>query len=179
MEAPTYFSIYLSGFLVKTALYGMFVFLGCVKLSPLFNLFLVVSLYGVIDSSLKMWVQVDLKKLIAYGTIQEMNLILISFLVGTATSVKAGSLFIIAHTLLSTIFFLLVDSVYRRFNSRTTYNIKGLINSHGYFGYIIFIACLLFAGLPFTLKFVVEVYVFNLVLSLNYSLFFITAFFCN
>lgn len=107
VEAPTYFSIYLSGFLVKTALYGLWVFLYNFYNINIFYIFLSISIFGVIDSSLKMWAQVDLKKLVAYGTIQEMNLILITFIIGTSNSVKAGSLFIIAHTLLSTIFFIM------------------------------------------------------------------------
>jgi len=35
---------------------------------------------GVIDASMKMWGQMDLKKLVAYGTVREMNIIYIAFL---------------------------------------------------------------------------------------------------
>lgn len=179
VEAPTYFSIYLSGFLVKTALYGLWVFLYNFYNINIFYIFLSISIFGVIDSSLKMWAQVDLKKLVAYGTIQEMNLILITFIIGTSNSVKAGSLFIIAHTLLSTIFFLLCDSIYRRFNSRTTLNVRGLFQVQSGLAYCIFVCCIFFSGLPFTLKFIVEVYVYMQILNLNIPILIFIILICN
>lgn len=179
VEAPTYFSIYLSGFLVKTALYGLWVFLYNINNCYFLNFFFIISVFGIIDSSIKMWSQVDLKKLVAYGTIQEMNLILITFLIGTSNSIKSGSLFIIAHTLLSTIFFLLSDTIYRRFNTRTTYNTYGLLNNQSVLGYIIFICCIFFSGLPFTLKFIVEVYVYTQLFNTNFTLMFIIILICN
>lgn len=178
VEAPTYFSIYLSGFLVKTALYGLWVF--CFK-NPnnLMLFFLVVSVVGIIDSSLKMWSQVDLKKLVAYGTVQEMNLILFCFCLGNLVSIQLILLFILAHTLLSTIFFGLVDSIYKRFNSRSVYAVKGLSQTTPMLAYSIFICCLFFAGLPFTLKFIVEVYVFSQVMSFNFFFLLILILICN
>jgi len=71
--------MYLSGFLVKSAVYGFY------KLTNLFSseinsvLFSTIAMMGVVDASLKMWGQTDLKKLVAYGTIQEMNLIYLTF----------------------------------------------------------------------------------------------------
>ena len=82
VEAPAGFSIFLSGFLVKTAVYGFY------KISNEFgseidtSFFSVFCIMGVLDASLKMWGQLDLKKLVAYGTVQEMNLIYIAFLWG-------------------------------------------------------------------------------------------------
>lgn len=178
VEAPTYFSVYLSGFLVKTALYGVWVltsYTTCVNQ----NLMLAIACIGVIDSSIKMWAQVDLKKLVAYGTIQEMNLILVGILLGTTAAVKAVSLFILAHTILSTMFFILADSIYKRFSSRSVTAVRGLLNASPSLGYTIFICCLLFAGLPFTLKFVVEVYVFVQLFSLNVSLLVVVMLICN
>lgn len=35
-----------------------------------------VALFGAVEASVKMWTQTDFKKLIAFATIQEMNLIL-------------------------------------------------------------------------------------------------------
>jgi formate hydrogenlyase subunit 3/multisubunit Na+/H+ antiporter MnhD subunit len=54
VEAPSGFSIYLSGFLVKSALYGFY------KITNLFHtqinttLFITIAFVGVVDSSLKM-----------------------------------------------------------------------------------------------------------------------------
>lgn len=178
VEAPTYFSIYLSGFLVKTALYGIWLFIYSNNFTYT-AILLVLAVIGVLDSSFKMWSQVDLKKLVAYGTVQEMNLILIGFSLATSTAIKASSLFILAHTILSTIFFLMSDSLYRRFSSRSTSSIRGLTQSTPVLGYALFICCLFFAGLPFTLKFIVEVYIFINLFNLNAFLFTLTIIVCN
>ena len=79
VEAPSGFSIYLSGFLVKSALFGFYKIMYCIDVELNNALFIAVLVTGVVDASLKMWGQTDLKKLVAYATIQEMNLIFIAF----------------------------------------------------------------------------------------------------
>jgi NADH:ubiquinone oxidoreductase subunit 4 (subunit M) len=70
----------LSGFLVKTAIYGFYKISNELGSDIDTSFFSVFCIMGVIDASLKMWGQLDLKKLVAYGTVQEMNLIYIAFL---------------------------------------------------------------------------------------------------
>jgi len=108
-----------------------------------------------------------------------MNLILLGFVIGSNSIIKATSLFILAHTILSTIFFLLSDSLYRRFGTRSTVGVRGLLQLTPVFGFILFTCCLFFAGLPFTLKFIVEVYIFTQLFSLNSSVLIVTIFICN
>jgi formate hydrogenlyase subunit 3/multisubunit Na+/H+ antiporter MnhD subunit len=67
--------MYLSGFLVKTALYGFFKFTSIFGLSINTTFFIFITGFSVIDASIKMFAQADLKKLVAFCTIQEMNLI--------------------------------------------------------------------------------------------------------
>ena len=71
--------MFLSGFLVKSAVYGYYKFsssLGYCDNTVLGSFFCVM---GVLDASIKMWGQTDLKKLVAYATIQEMGLIYLVF----------------------------------------------------------------------------------------------------
>lgn len=75
VEASAGFSMYLSGFLVKTALYGFYKYTNILGLGLNTTFFIVIALVGVVDASIKMFSQIDLKKLVAYCTIQEMNLI--------------------------------------------------------------------------------------------------------
>jgi formate hydrogenlyase subunit 3/multisubunit Na+/H+ antiporter MnhD subunit len=75
VEAPAGFSMYLSGFLVKTALYGFFKYTTILGLGVNTTVFIVITSIGVVDASIKMFSQVDFKKLVAFCTIQEMNLI--------------------------------------------------------------------------------------------------------
>ena len=62
-------------------------------------------MFSVCDVSLKFFSQVDLKKLVAYSTVQEMNLIYIGLLWGSKKSLIYVSIFSLTHTLLSTMFF--------------------------------------------------------------------------
>ena len=167
VEAPSGFSIYLSGFLVKSALYGFY------KISTLLNfeintsLFILITLLGVFDSSLKMWGQTDIKKLVAYGTIQEMNLIYLVFCWGDSSIIIAGIIFTATHAFLSCLMFYLVDCVYRRYHTRSIVEVNGILHITPNLGISILIMTIFFAGLPGTIKFVSEFYIFSSFLELS------------
>ena len=79
VEAASGFSIYLSGFLVKSALYGFYKLTNSLGVNVDTTAYILIAMLGIVDASLKMWGQKILKKLVAYGTIQEMNLIYLTF----------------------------------------------------------------------------------------------------
>jgi len=161
VEAPAGFSIFLSGFLVKTAIYGFF------KISNMLGseidtfFFSIFTIMGVIDASLKMWGQIDLKKLVAYGTVQEMNLIYISFLWGDANLFIGGILFCVTHAFLSSLMFYLVDCIQRRYHTRIISEISGILHTTPNLGISILFMQIFYSGLPGTLKFLSEFYIFS------------------
>lgn len=161
VEASSGFSIYLSGFLVKSALFGFFTITNLIGAELNTALFGVIAFLGAIDASLKMWGQSDLKKLVAYCTIQEMNLILISFLIGDTRLTLAGIIFSAAHAFLSALMFYLVDCIYRRVHSRSIYQVQGLLHCCPNLATAIFLMCVLYAGLPGTIKFSCEFFIFS------------------
>ena len=69
--------------------------------------------------------------------------------------------------------FFIVDCVQRRFNSRNLVEISGLLQATPNLGITIVVMCVLYSGLPNTLKFTCEFYIFSGLLEI--SLFF-TAF---
>lgn len=75
VEASAGFSMYLSGFLVKTALYGFYKYTAILGTGINTTLFITIAGVGIVDASIKMFSQVDLKKLVAFCTVQEMNMI--------------------------------------------------------------------------------------------------------
>ena len=166
VEAPTGFSIYLSGFLVKTAIFGIYKTLSIISIK--FNLypFICIIMLGFLDSSFKFWTQSDIKKLVAYCTVQEMNLIMILFIFGNTNLLSTGILFVVTHALLSGLMFYVVDCVYRRFGSRSIVEVHGILNLCPNLAVIIILMQLCFVGLPGTVKFLVE---FNLVTGLLWS----------
>ena len=171
VEAPSGFSIYLSGFLVKSALFGLYKTLFYIN--SWFNLYplLCLIVLGFFDSSIKFWSQTDLKKLVAYCTIQEMNLLILIFIFGNSKLVYTGVLFVLTHGLLSCLMFFLVDLIYKRYLTRSTTIISGLLVACPNLSLIIIIMQLCFVGIPGTIKFLVE---FNLFTSISLSFPFLT-----
>jgi NADH:ubiquinone oxidoreductase subunit 4 (subunit M) len=109
---------------------------------------------------MKMWGQTDLKKLVAYATIQEMGLVYLTLCFGDTTSMIGGFIFSVTHALLSSIFFFLVDTVSRRFYTRNIVEINGILHLAPNLGIVILISCIFYSGLPGTLKFISELYIF-------------------
>lgn len=179
VEAPAGFSMYLSGFLVKSAIYGFY------KISNLMGseidtfIFSTVCIIGVVDASLKMWGQTDLKKLVAYGTIQEMNLIFLVFCWGDSYGVVGGILFCFMHAILSTLMFFIVDCVQKRFHSRSVVELSGILHLTPNLGITILIMCIFYSGLPGTLKFTSEFYIFNSLFEVSPATCCLVMFFAN
>lgn len=161
VEAPSGFSIYLSGFLVKSALYGFYKLTTSIFMDLNTSFFVMVTMFGVIDSSLKMWGQTDLKKLVAYGTIQEMNLIFLVFCWGDTNAIVGGILFTATHSFLSALMFFLVDCIYRRYHTRSLIEVNGILHMTPNLGIAILVMTVFFSGLPGTIKYITEFYIFS------------------
>lgn len=96
-----------------------------------------------------------------------MNLILISFLWGDGFTLTCGFFFSIAHAALSTLMFYLVDCVQRRYGSRSVFEVSGIATLFPKLGCLIFLMIVCFSGLPGTLKFSCEFYIFSSLLSFS------------
>ena len=128
---------------INTAFFSMFAFLGAM------------------DASFKMWAQTDLKKLVAYGTIQEMSMIYLVLTWGDTFAIYGSLVFCITHGFLSAILFFLVDCVQRRYRTRMITEINGILHTTPNLGIVILFVCIVYAGLPGTMKFVTEFYIFS------------------
>ena len=156
VEAPAGFSIFLSGFLVKAALFCFYYFNLIFETKISNQAVITVALFGAVEASVKMWTQTDFKKLIAFATIQEMNLIL--YLLVSYQNILDYSLilFILIHGWLSTLMFFLVDIIQKKTNSRNIVEISGLAYKFPEIKFIIWFILIFFSGFPLTVKFVIE-----------------------
>lgn len=154
---------------MKSALFGFFKLSNLVFLELNTEFFIFISFLGAIDASFKMWGQSDLKKLVAYCTIQEMNLILIAYLWGDSFIVVCGFFFCAVHAFLSSLMFYLVDCIYRRYHTRSIFAVSGIFTLFPNLGFLIFLMVVFFGGLPGTVKFVCEFYIFSTVLSSSFA----------
>lgn len=156
VESPTAFSIFLSGFLVKSALYCLYILLS--TFTNLVNYYLLGGwvICSLIVSTFGLASQVDLKKLIAWATIQEMSFMLVFLIFKQLYLTHICVIFIILHGLMSSYMFYLVDILQRRFNTRSLSVIKGLHLLSPKASRYLWFLILLFSGFPLTSKFFIE-----------------------
>ena len=179
VESPTAFSIYLSGFLVKSALYCLYMFLSIFNNNDIYISLTVWIIYSLIIGTLGLARQVDIKKLIAWATIQEMSFMLFFLILKQLFLVHTCILFIILHGLMSSYMFYIVDILQRRFKTRSLHFIKGLNLLFPEMTKYIWYLILLFSGFPLTVKFFIEWSVVSLLIETNRFILLIVLFFLN
>lgn len=130
-----------------------------------------VAVFGLIDSSIKLCLQQDLKKIIAMATVFEMNQLLCCMLLCSTSSVEVVNLFILFHTFISASFFYLVEVIYLTTRSRTTNGPKNLLDKSQPLALLLVFFTLLFIGLPATPKFFIELVLFSKLADTNLILF--------
>lgn len=156
VEAPTGFSMFLSGFLVKTAFFCLSQLFFFLYLDIGFNLALSLVLWGVCDASSRMWSLLDIKRLIALATVQEMNMIMIFLFLLSNTNYTILNSFLLIHGLLSVFLFFLVDVVYKQAQTRNLTVLGGLGLSSPHLLIFVWLAILIYRGFPIFSKFLVE-----------------------
>ena len=75
--------------------------------------------------------------------------------------------------------FFLVDCVQRIYNSRSILELSGILHITPNLGILLFFMCILYAGLPGTIKFVCEFYLFGQLIGVSLFFTFLLLFFAN
>jgi len=161
VEASTNFSIFLSGVLVKFAFFGLLKMLITIHLEPTFIYVYPFLIIGIIDAVFKLFYQIDLKKLVAYSTVVEMHWLTICVVSGQSNLMLASFCMMIAHALLSTNSFLLVDAIARRFKTRLLTEVSGLNFLCPKLFLMTLLNSLIFLGFPGSIFFVSEFLFFS------------------
>lgn len=78
------------------------------------------------DATLRLLAQTDLKKIVALTTIIEVNWLNLSYFFGDNSLVFVAHFLLIAHALTTASEFLLVEFIFKRYNSRDYWQISGL-----------------------------------------------------
>jgi len=166
VEASTNFSIFLSGVLVKFAFFGLLKCLISVQLEPTFIYVYPFLTIGIVDAVLKLFYQIDLKKLVAYSTVVEMHWLTICVVSGQSNLMLASFCMLISHALLSTNSFLLVDAIARRFKTRLITEISGINFLCPKLFLCALLNTLIFLGFPGSIFFVSEFLFFSFFIDL-------------
>ena len=181
VEAPAGFSMFLSGFLVKTALY-CFYYISLLFIGTIIKKLCIIWIcFCIGEASIKMWSQTDIKKLVAFATIQEMNMIMLCVLLLQFFNNNVILTFILMHGILSTFMFFLVDQLQKRTQTRNIPLLSGACSKFPYFKLYIWIMLIFYLGFPFTVKFILEWNIATLLLIdfgfVGFIIFFLALFF--
>nr|YP_009073553.1 NADH dehydrogenase subunit 4 [Scirtothrips dorsalis]AIQ81004.1 NADH dehydrogenase subunit 4 [Scirtothrips dorsalis] len=129
VEAPVSGSMILAGVLLKMGGYGIYRVIYIFKFFQLFNsLWIYISVWGGILTSLICIRQVDLKCLVAYSSVSHMAMVIMGFFVFSKLSMMSCFMLMVAHGLCSSGLFYLINVVYERSGSRSLFLNKGLMS---------------------------------------------------
>ncbi|TMC48601.1 MAG: NADH-quinone oxidoreductase subunit M [Chloroflexi bacterium] len=164
VEASTPVSVILAGILLKLGGYGMLrVVLGAFPdAAKRYSLAIVaLAVVSAIWGTLAALAQDDLKRLVAYGSIGHMAIVLLAVGAQSSIALNGAVLQMVAHGFITGLLFLLVGTVYDRTRTRSISRLGGLAWQMPRLTAIWVFAGLASLGLPFLAGFVAEFMVFT------------------
>jgi len=144
VEAPTLGSVILAALLLKIGGYGLFRF--CLILFPEISLYwapfiITIATISMLYSTFTAFVQLDIKRIIAYSSIAHMNASIIGLFSFNIYSIYGSVLNMFSHGFTSAALFFLVGILYRKFHTKNLSYYGGLAtfmpNFHFYFLFFI------------------------------------------
>lgn len=100
--------------------------------------------------------QIDLKRIIAYGSISHMSLVSLCIFLGTQAGLESAMLMMLGHGFVSSALFILIGGLYERFHSRNVRYYGGLYRLLPHFGIFFLLFILFDIGVPGSPAFVAE-----------------------
>jgi len=159
VEAPTAGSVILAGILLKMGTYGLLRYSLC--LFPYGSVFFtplvfVLSIIGILYTSLTTLRQIDLKKIIAYSSVAHMGFVTIGMFSYNISGIE-GSLFImLSHGFVSSALFLCIGILYDRYHTRLIKYYTGVAQVMPLFSFFFLFCSMSNLAFPATSSFVGE-----------------------
>jgi NADH-quinone oxidoreductase subunit M len=151
VEAPTGGSVILAGIMLKLGTYGFLRFA-----LPLFPhasqaaqpLLVGLAVAGILYGALVSWVQLDMKKLVAYSSIAHLGFVMLGLLAVDVVAWQGSLLQMVNHGLSTGALFLLVGMLYDRRHTKKFEEFGGLAKVMPVFAFFLVFSALASVGLP-------------------------------
>nr|QUB07028.1 NADH dehydrogenase subunit 4 [Glyphocassis sp. N62] len=169
VEAPVAGSMILAGVTLKLGGYGLIRMMKTFLILNLnFNMFFIVfSLFGGLYISLICLYQTDIKLLIAYSSVSHMSMVMSGILSLNYSGFYGSLILMLAHGLCSSGLFCIANIYYERFNSRSMYMLKGLLNIFPSLGLFMFLLSVNNMASPPSLNLMGEIILLKSLVSFN------------
>jgi hydrogenase-4 component F len=151
-EAPSPVSAMLSGVLLNCAL------LVVIRFATILNqgigseftstILLVFGLLSVASSALFMFRQRDIKRLLAYSSVENIGLIVLSLGVGGTAGTLAALLQIINHSLVKSLLFCTSGNILMKYHTRDLGKIRGMVQAAPFTSLLLMVGALAIVGTP-------------------------------
>jgi proton-translocating NADH-quinone oxidoreductase chain M len=162
VQAPTAGSILLAGVLLKMGSYALLRFAVIFTITKELSMFLFIM--GVITIIYGAWVclaQNNLKRLIAYSSVNHMGFVLVGIATGTALGITGAMFEMISHGLIAALLFALAGAVHQQTGTFDLDALHGLITKMPRTGWLLVIGSLAGLGLPGMTGFIAEFLIFK------------------
>ena len=164
VESPTEGSVILAAVLLKIGLYGVIrILLPCFSEACITYCVWVwlLGIISVIYTSMSACVQVDIKRIIAYASIGHMNICVLGIFSLDVTSIFGSIILMFAHGLASAGLFFVIGILYNRFHTKNIKYYNGIIFNMPVLSICFFLLSVSNFGMPGTLNFIGEFYIFS------------------
>ncbi len=152
-QAPSPVSALLSGVLLNCALYGVLrwhILVGGTSLGSEFSGKLLIT-FGLISIGVMVafiLLQKDVKRLLAYSSVEHMGIIALGFGIGTPLAVRGACLHLIFHALAKGNLFVGIGRIVQMMGTRQILRIRGILSLFPYTGGILLMGLLAITGIP-------------------------------
>ncbi len=159
VEAPTAVSVILAAVLLKMGVYGLMRF--CYGMLPLgfawfLPILIVIAVINIVYGALCAMAQTDMKKMVAYSSVNHMGYCLLGIAGATVTGFSGAVFQMITHGIITGALFLLVGVIYDRAHTRDISAFGGLALKIPLYSALMFLTCFASLGLPGLAGFVGE-----------------------